>query len=285
MSLLIFGLLLFLASFCAADCSVEGSSRGQPPRKLKKPIAPFIVEENKACPYYGGRYGCCNSVQIAQLVGNFQTLDSIFGTDCPICALNMKIFWCEFTCNPKQSEFLRPLNYIKVMQRGKLLDALNVTFALSPDSVCELFRSCNKVPETMMMASNGQGFIQFQGDQAVDRGGVKMNLLFTDKEKDGLKPLVFDVHPCNSSFPNNTVKGYTNLTKCACSYCAKSCGFRSQAYVAPPYFEGFNWLLVLVVYLVISAIVVVMYFVFRRKRQQTNAETIEDDKYLLNPTD
>ena len=282
MSLLILNLFLLSASLCSALCSIEGTSSGRPPRKLPKPIPPFIITHNDACPYYEGEYGCCNPVQTQKLTQNFKSVDLIFAADCPVCALNLKIFWCEFTCNPNQSEFLRPHDYIKVLERSQWFDALNVTFAISASSVCELFRSCNKVPETMMMSSNGQGFIQFQGDRGVDRGGVKMNLVFTDEEKDGLKPLIFETHTCNKTFPNDTIKGFTNITKCACNFCSQSCGVKSQEFVATPYFEGFNWRLVLVVYLVMAIITGGGYYIYKRMKQSNEPEVSQDNKSLLN---
>jgi hypothetical protein len=101
---------------------------------------------------------------------NFRDIDMIFGADCPICGVNMKMFWCEFACNPRQHELrkhfdsliVRPHNIIKIKHGGQYYDALNVTFRMSIQSSCEIYRSCDKVPETQMMASNGQGFLQFQ---------------------------------------------------------------------------------------------------------------------------
>lgn len=147
---------------CEALCSMAGAPNGFPPKKIVKPSPPFKVVENKVCPYYSGQLGCCNNIQISQLETNFASLDAIFKADCPICALNLKLFWCEFTCNPNQSKFLIPHEVIKVKHGDELVDALNITVVMSAAATCEIYRSCGKVPETTMMASNGQGFLQFQ---------------------------------------------------------------------------------------------------------------------------
>ena len=150
---------LFISTY--AYCAIEGSSSG-PPKKLKKPVEPFILGNREPCTYYSGKLGCCNQVQLNQIRNNFIDVDIIFGNDCPICGVNLKIFWCEFACNPNQSDFIFPHEVIKHKHGDSYIEALNLTFYFSANATCELFRSCSKVPETMMMASNGQGFLQFQ---------------------------------------------------------------------------------------------------------------------------
>ncbi len=148
--------------FADCNCAFVGAPTGQPPKKLAKPSPPFMIKENPACPYYANTYGCCSDIQIQQLLQNFQDIDMIFGADCPICAVNQKLLWCEFTCSPNQSDHVRPENYYKYKHAGETWDVLNVTVLMSMNTTCQLYQSCDKVPETKMMASNGQGFIQFQ---------------------------------------------------------------------------------------------------------------------------
>ena len=91
--------------FCRPNCAIVGSPTGIPPKKLAKPAPPFLIKDNPACPYYINGSGCCNDIQIHQLEENFKNIDMIFAEDCPICAVILKIFWCEFACNPNQSDF------------------------------------------------------------------------------------------------------------------------------------------------------------------------------------
>jgi len=37
---------------------------------------------------------------------NFKTIDSVFGSDVPMCAVNLKKMWCRFTCDPSQYKFV-----------------------------------------------------------------------------------------------------------------------------------------------------------------------------------
>ncbi len=49
------------------------------------------------------------------------------------------------------------------MKRGtETYDVLNLDFRMSASTSCGIFSACEKVPETRMMASSGQGFLQFQ---------------------------------------------------------------------------------------------------------------------------
>ena len=72
------------------------------PQKLYRPeYEPF------PCPFMDRNSElCCNDDQIEILANNFKELDSVFGVDCPICSLNLKIMWCHYTCNPKQANFV-----------------------------------------------------------------------------------------------------------------------------------------------------------------------------------
>jgi hypothetical protein len=98
-------ILLLNIETALTSCSFVGSPTGIPPKKLPKPAPPFLIKDARACPYYNNSYGCCNDIQLHQLETNFQDLELVFGEDCPVCAVNQKIFWCEFTCNPNQSDY------------------------------------------------------------------------------------------------------------------------------------------------------------------------------------
>jgi hypothetical protein len=38
---------------------------------------------------------------------NYQSLDAVFFSDCPICATNLKTMWCEYACNPLKADFCK----------------------------------------------------------------------------------------------------------------------------------------------------------------------------------
>lgn len=39
------------------------------------------------------------------LDANFIQIDTVFGLDCPICAVNLKRMWCEYSCSPNKANF------------------------------------------------------------------------------------------------------------------------------------------------------------------------------------
>ena len=39
------------------------------------------------------------------MAANFDALDAVFESDCPICATNLKVMWCEYACNPDKAAF------------------------------------------------------------------------------------------------------------------------------------------------------------------------------------
>jgi hypothetical protein len=62
-----------------------------------------------ACKEYIGKPVCCNQFNDLSTADNLKAIDSLFGSKgggCDICAVNMKRFWCEYACSPRQSEFL-----------------------------------------------------------------------------------------------------------------------------------------------------------------------------------
>lgn len=68
---------------------------------------------------------------------NFITSDAVFG-DVGMCAVNLKKLWCEYTCNPNQSQFVNATGYNN-------LNFTDVLFSVNEDFACTVFRSCRKV--------------------------------------------------------------------------------------------------------------------------------------------
>lgn len=148
-------------------------------------------------------------------MSNFQDIDIIFGTDCPLCALNMKRLWCEFTCNPNQADFVQAKDQVKVTISKVEYDALEIDLHMSLNTSCNIYTSCHKIPEITQMSASAMGFMQFQGDHAVEHGNTLINLVFHEDVRNGYKPLTYDVYPCSMQ-TNGTVHGYSNVTQCPC---------------------------------------------------------------------
>jgi hypothetical protein len=85
---------------------------------------------------------CCTDDQVDMIKDNFATLNGVFGKDCPICAVNMKIMWCEYTCNPKQGLFTVATG--EKMDTDVNHECTLVTINLDPGMACDMFNSCKK---------------------------------------------------------------------------------------------------------------------------------------------
>lgn len=69
---------------------------------------PQILPESSICPEFSNKLACCNKNQTVLLQNNFKSIDDIFSAKydgCDICAVNLKRFWCQFTCDPEQHTF------------------------------------------------------------------------------------------------------------------------------------------------------------------------------------
>lgn len=81
------------------DCIPQPANFTQP----KILTGPDVV-----CPDFLNKPACCSNDQNKLMMANFQDLDTIFGSKyggCDVCAINLKRFWCTFTCHPEQHTF------------------------------------------------------------------------------------------------------------------------------------------------------------------------------------
>lgn len=59
---------------------------------------------------YVGTNVCCNEHNARATYENFKQIDGAFGGlagGCDICAVNLKRFWCEYACSPRQADFVK----------------------------------------------------------------------------------------------------------------------------------------------------------------------------------
>ena len=68
----------------------------------------------QACPYYDTtKPVCCLEDHVAILKYNFAVIDAVFGHDVPLCAVNMKKFYCEIACNPNKANYVNATGMVK----------------------------------------------------------------------------------------------------------------------------------------------------------------------------
>lgn len=220
----------------------------------------------EACPYLVGQELCCNDDQIINMYNNFKTIDSLFG-NCLICSINLKRFWCEYTCSPYQAYFLDSFDQIRVSDVDYLV--LNQTMRISNDMACDIYKSCNKNPYVASLASgqSAAGFLEFMGSNAVQSGKVKISFDFdTDPEQ----TLFLDMYACDMEV-NETLEGYV-VEPCGCNYCEPACR-PNDANAYPSFFDGFNVVVVVIVYVSLIVLSVIIYFI--KKRWQSTEEEEE----------
>ena len=155
--------LLILFPFVYPDCSYIGApENGSPPSKANTTVHPEVLGEIDVCPYLSNKPVCCSNVQVKQMRDNFRDIDMLFGGDCPVCAVNLKILWCEFTCSPNTATFADPHEIQRIYKEHRWLDVLFIDVYVNILSTCDIFKSCNKVPEVAQLANTARGFLQFQ---------------------------------------------------------------------------------------------------------------------------
>lgn len=102
---------------------------------------------NSICPFMNASAPmCCSDDQVAIMVANFDKIDHVFGENVPMCGINLKKLWCEFTCSPRQADFVHGLGYKIITQDdGTEQNFTKISFGVDDSMSCTLFTSCKKV--------------------------------------------------------------------------------------------------------------------------------------------
>jgi hypothetical protein len=114
----VFGILIGLIQ---SKCRIQQDCNVMDP-KCKPSAANFtepkvIAAIDTICPEYKGQLACCSKGQNILLQKNLDALDSVFGSKyggCDVCAINLKKFWCHFTCSPDQDQWRKIIYSMKL---------------------------------------------------------------------------------------------------------------------------------------------------------------------------
>ena len=199
------------------------------------------------------------------IVHNYQQLDGVFATDCPVCAANLKRMWCTYACDPNKGNFRKCrviilrhdfnsnfTSFRLVLDLGveegtgyrKIQVSIDSTYA------CTVFSSCKGTSFIAAAAvSSSIAFFNFLG-----YNGAPYSLsviTFKEQPDDPTKGVYLssEAQECQESVPidpatgKGTLFGYDNIKNSTCSFCAKAC--------PPPvvsdeigFLDGFSWKLV-----------------------------------------
>ena len=116
-------------------------------------------------------------------------LDAVFGGDCNICGINLKIMWCEYTCSPVRKTFVNATGY--TVQFG--LNLTETTFTVNPNYACTIFSSCEHtsfIAEASL--TNAEQFLDFMGNEGKIQGRSIITFGFSTNLSISINPNVYD---------------------------------------------------------------------------------------------
>lgn len=243
--LLLFLIEILLISQIYGRCSMtqdEGENTIPRPALSNESEPIWIHGNDSYCQDFVDQPTCCTNFQLSQIVKNFQAIESIFGGSggCDVCVVNLKRFWCQFTCSPNQADFIEVGNLTNYTIDGDVKTLRDITYYINDDTNCELFQSCKKTKFVAQVPSMGNaiGFTNFQGINAYTKILVYI-LMKIDNER-GLK---YDIDKCDIDVIDGNIRGYTNNTECSCNSCDGRCDYNIDASVS--FMNGVNvWLIV-----------------------------------------
>jgi hypothetical protein len=104
------------------DCAfiVQDDLKPQPPKPEE--VKPFLIDYS-SCSEWIGKEGCCNYNSFRQTSSSFGKLDTVFGTNgggCDVCAINLKRFWCTYSCGPNQADYVEVQFIVKIGLRLRM---------------------------------------------------------------------------------------------------------------------------------------------------------------------
>eukprot|EP00919_Chromeraceae_sp_WS-2016_P031300 GHVR01074055.1.p1 GENE.GHVR01074055.1~~GHVR01074055.1.p1 ORF type:complete len:148 (+),score=10.25 GHVR01074055.1:588-1031(+) len=139
--------------------------------------------------------GCCDGGNDAAQFTSYREIDGIFGEQgngCDICAINLKRFWCEYACSPRQTEFMNISDgFVPVPDpsgSGKLIMVQKVKLTVEAQTACDMYDSCKRVPfvSSVSAMSSPASFLNFQGHNAVDDAFQYIDVIFSYKASESL---------------------------------------------------------------------------------------------------
>ena len=82
------------------NCKYSGKSKKLPQHILKKfkDVCPHLYNGNET-------FTCCDADQVARLIDGISVPKQLMSR-CPSCFLNFRTLVCDFSCSPKQHEFV-----------------------------------------------------------------------------------------------------------------------------------------------------------------------------------
>ncbi|XP_054719503.1 NPC intracellular cholesterol transporter 1-like [Uloborus diversus] len=301
---LFFGVILIFLAFTTADdghCIMRGNCALDEVSQLNKPCVyngtALPLNDTSAetflddiCPtLVKGENGsvCCDASQLSVLQDNIGALSAIFGR-CPSCFHNLATYFCHLVCSPNQSLYAKVSNYTtsKDVQSVNMLD-----FYMNEDFATGMFDSCKNVqlgflPSVAIGAICGghsddctphQVFYFFGSSPPAP---YRINFFFETASNVTVNDTIF--YPMNETTIPCSQAVSPGGDSCSCVDCP--CHPKPPAvpdaherkFINLPFMEG----VMLVVYLVLTAIIVAVFVVVQSRKKDDDEEfLILVDKY------
>ena len=78
----------------------------EPKSAASQPGTNAVQDLSKGCPFYSPDEPiCCLADNLAIIVANYESLDAVFNADSSVCAVNLKMMWCKYACDPMDAYF------------------------------------------------------------------------------------------------------------------------------------------------------------------------------------
>lgn len=177
---------------------------------------------------------CCDPDQVFAMEQNFQVPMTLGLGRCPSCSYNWRLNFCEMTCSPRQSEFMKVVNSSKLDDGRVRLDAVDYHMTSSYSDA--LFTSCKDVQglsagQTLLDVMCGgwgsskctpQRWLEFLGT-SVDFDGqspFQINYRIHKEEGSGTER---DIIPMDSGTYKCSEVPFGASKACSCSDCEETC--------------------------------------------------------------
>jgi cbb3-type cytochrome oxidase subunit 3 len=247
-----------------------------------EPYEPAIAdwEGEIACPMFANQEVCCSKGQNYAMSYKYNLLDTTFGHlvgGCDICAANMKLMWCHFTCSPDQSNFVSAGPAEEVpdpISPGDYVLAMINNFTVTNNLACQIYQSCKKCPYVTEVSAmqSPDGFLEFQGYEGIPIGLLWTTFYFDD----GPSSLDLEFLDCSANVSN--AYGY-DVQPCSCNNCELECAANYNI-PSPSTLNGLDWTLVGAFYLALLIVSMVVLFIQFKTKKKNSQRSEAQSRYI-----
>ncbi|XP_063075415.1 NPC intracellular cholesterol transporter 1 [Engraulis encrasicolus] len=176
---------------------------------------------------YGNRAVCCDVQQLKTLKGSLQ-VPSQFLSRCPACYKNLMNLFCELTCSPRQSDFLKATAFSDY-QNGTQ-NVLTVSYYIGQSFANAMYNACKDVqaPSSNVNALSilcgktasectPTNWIEYMFDINNGQTPFEIDPIFSDNSTAGMQPMNNHTWGCDEGLDDGS-------GPCSCQDCSATCG-------------------------------------------------------------